>query len=367
MANFDQMKLAVEGISGGKNTIILDDVGMPSYMVRIPQLKYSDVITGGTQEVLDAFIVDGAAQEVLYIGKYQNTVVNGRAYSLPFKDPTSIVNFDTARAYCRAKGAGWHLQTNALWAAIALWCKKNGTLPHGNNYFGQDIEYPYEKGIPSMERDTEGRVQRTATGSGPSTWYHDYNSATGIADMNGNVWEWCGGLRLQNGEIQVIPYGNAMKDVYSGENDIQSPSSTLWQAIIPDGTFVAPGTSGTLKWDYTAAPSGGTANFQLISGALAYPQSEESSYGVKAFETLTAGESVAAVPQRLKGLALFPADSSGYQSDHFWFRNINERIPFRGGAWGYGGTTGVFALYLNDPRWDVYPGIGFRVAFFGQL
>jgi hypothetical protein len=39
-----------------------------------------------------------------------------------------------------------------------------------------------------------------------------------------------------------------------------------------------------------------------------------------------------------------------------------QRIPFRGGDWGNGGTTGVFALNLNDPRWNVNPDIGFRVA-----
>ena len=33
MANFDDMKLAVEALSGGKNTVLLDDRGMPSIMV----------------------------------------------------------------------------------------------------------------------------------------------------------------------------------------------------------------------------------------------------------------------------------------------------------------------------------------------
>ena len=30
MANFDDMKLAVEALSGGKNTVLFDDMGMPS-------------------------------------------------------------------------------------------------------------------------------------------------------------------------------------------------------------------------------------------------------------------------------------------------------------------------------------------------
>jgi len=365
MGNFDQMKLAVEGLSGGKNTIILDDLGMPSVMVRIPQMRYSDVVTGGTQTVLDAFILNGAALDVLYIGKYQNIVVNGRAYSLPFKDPQASLNFDTARTYCRAKGTGWHLQTNALWAAIALWSKKNGTQPRGNNNYGQDINAAHEKGIRSYP--ATGTINRTATGSGPNTWYHDYNNATGIADMNGNIWEWCGGLRLQNGEIQIIPYGNAMPDSFTGAQDIQGPTSSLWQAIMPDGTFVAPGTAGTLKWDYTATPAANTGNIQLISGNLANQQPDDTAYGYKLFGNLTAASGLT-VPQVLKGLGLFP---DGVLADYnnvggFWFRNNGERLPIRGGSWYHGADAGVFALDLRYPRSYVSALVGFRAAFYGN-
>ena len=38
MSNFDDMKLAVEALSGGKNTVLFDDIGMPSIMVVLPQM-----------------------------------------------------------------------------------------------------------------------------------------------------------------------------------------------------------------------------------------------------------------------------------------------------------------------------------------
>lgn len=33
MNNFDDMKLAVEALSGGKNTVLFDDLGMPSIKI----------------------------------------------------------------------------------------------------------------------------------------------------------------------------------------------------------------------------------------------------------------------------------------------------------------------------------------------
>lgn len=365
-ANFDSLKLTVEGMSGGKNTVLFDDMDMPSIMVRVPQMKFANLITGGTQDVHDAFICDEVTYDSIYIGKYLSTVVNGRAYSLAGKDPAVNVNFDQARAYCRAKGRGWHLPTNALYAAIALWSKKNKTMPHGNTSYGADHACVYEKGFPSCSKDSSGRNQRTATGSGPDSWYHDYNSATGIADLCGNIWEWAGGMRLVDGEIQVIPYGNAMADLYGDSKDIQAAGSTLWKALDANGNFVAPGTAGSLKFDYVAAPgtSGGGKDFQLISGNLANKQTVESPYADKAFWSVAA-KSGLAVSARLKALGIMPdGDANAYDNrGHMWIRNLGERLPIRGGYWGVGSSAGVFALHLNYPRSYAGGSIGFRSAF----
>ena len=82
MANFDDMKLAVEALSGGKNTVLLDDRGMPSIMVAFPKFKISDVIAGGSENIHPAFSVGGAEKDVVYVSKFQNIVMNDRAYSL---------------------------------------------------------------------------------------------------------------------------------------------------------------------------------------------------------------------------------------------------------------------------------------------
>lgn len=368
-ANFDSLKLTVEGLSGGKNTVIFDDMDMPSIMVKIPKMKNSQLLTSGTEEFHDAFKCDSVTYDAIYIGKYLATVINGRGYSLAGKDPAVNLNFDTARGYCRAKGNGWHLPTNALYAAIALWSKKNKTMPHGNTNYGKDHSATYEVGFPSCAVDGDGRIQRTATGSGPDSWYHDFNAATGIADLCGNVWEWASGLRLQNGEIQVIPYGDAMKDLYTGAQDIMKADSSAWKAINASGEFVAPGGADTLKWDYTAAPAAGSSSIELTKDKLAHQQTDDTPYGSKKFGLLTAHAELE-VPERLKALGLFPEDSTDEAYDNrgmFWFRNNGERLPLRGGHWHHGANAGVFALHLLGPRAGASGDIGFRVAYFGNL
>lgn len=73
-------------------------------------------------------------------------------------------------------------------------------------------------------------------------------------------------------------------------------------------------------------------------------------------------------PQIIKELALFPADTSGYEGDYFWVNNTaEERFPIRGGGWSDGAAAGVFCTHLGDSRAYVSPGIGFRSAFYGEL
>ena len=235
MGNYDQMAAAVSELSGGKNVVLLDDIGMPSIYVRIPKGKNSELVTGLTENTHLAFNVDSVEKTAFYYSKYQNIIENGRAYSLAHRDPKTSVTFDAARKACEAKGAGFHLSTLAEWSYLALWSRKNGTMPRGNNNYGRDVSYTHEKGEESAK--DIGKTGRIFTGSGPVTWNHNHQ-ADGICDMNGNVWEWNAGMRLVDGEIQIIPYNNA---ALGSECDM-SATSTLWKAIAADGSLVEPGT-----------------------------------------------------------------------------------------------------------------------------
>ena len=346
MANFDDMKLAVEALSGGKNTVLLDDRGMPSIMVAFPKFKISDVIAGGSENIHPAFSVGGAEKDVVYVSKFQNIVMNDRAYSLPFKDPKTSVNFDQSVNYCRNKGTGWGLMPYSLWSAIALWCRKNGTMPRGNNNYGSDHGCPHEKGTPTYYDNN--KIGRVATGSGPDTWSHNW-MPDGIFDLNGNVWEWCAGLRLVDGEIQIIPYANSMILTTS-----MAAGSTEWKAIAADGSLVAPGTAGTLKWDWISG------KFQLTNGDVTYKTDQGNGCQYKDM-TLVSGLTA---PELAKALLLYPDEPNGdYGNDYHWANLTGERLPFCGGYWLNTSSAGVFRVALPNPRSNAGGGIGFRSAF----
>ena len=361
---------AVRLLSGGTNVAIYNDLGLPSIYVRRDKGAISDVIEGGPDTTHYAFKVNGSEIPCFYIGKYLATVYKGRALSLPLQDPaassvatanrgnatSNYVNFDNAKIWCEANGAGFHLPTIAEYAWIALLSRKNGTMPRGNNNYGNDTSEKYEKGIGSYY-GSDGRINRTLTGSGPATW-NDNWQPDGICDLNGNVYEWQGGYRTVDGELQIFADNDAAMQYE------QNASSTLWKAILQDGTLVEPGTAGSLKWDYTRDPGEVSAEIPYcLNTKLTYQQTVDSPYGSISFASLTAADGVI-VPDRLKALALMP-DGSGvsYGGDRAYMRNLGERLVDRGGFWAIGGNAGVFCAYGYYPRSYYYTSIGFRPAF----
>lgn len=322
------------------NEIILDDVGNPSVMVKIPKFRYCDLFTGGSTNTHPAFIVGSKEVDYIYISKYPNVVVNNRGYSLPGQVPADGMTYDEAIAYCENKGNGWHLMSNAEWAAIALWCKKHDTQPFGNNKYGYDYYHTYDSGIIKEEyrEDWGENVPFTLTGTGPKDWYHNHDYS-GIADLNGNVAEWVSGVRLNKGEIQII----ANNDVANHPD--QTASSSAWKAVLQDGSLVTPGTESTLKFMSGGKIGIGTAS--SFSGQ---------------FKNIAANTDIT-IPELLKGLALCPADTADtYKSDYFYTATGNDRVCYRGGWFNGGSSAGVFVCDLNYGR-SACGDLGFRSAY----
>ncbi len=345
----DSLRQSVELASGGEQTVLYTAKGQPTYMNIIQKFDLStiDASLSGTHP---AFIVNGVEKPEIFIGTYQGKIVSGELLSLPNVDPTVSTNFTNFLAAARASGNGHHLITNAEWSAVALQCYKKNQQPLGNSYYGRSSEDPllvgrrYDGLNPG---DTSGSA-RTLTGSGPVEWRHN-RKPSGIADLAGNVWEWNAGMRLVNGEIQIIADNNAaLLAIDMGESSVQ------WKAIDGEtGNLVTPDGNGTTVGTVKYANSG-TADY-TINGT---------SFG--AIQNLSTTKPVTAVAlAKLKALCLYPhiENTASYNSDYFIKNMTGERVSIRGGLWNNAAAAGVFALDLFNVRMSAATYFGARPAF----
>lgn len=347
------------------NALIPDSTGNQSAMVYIPKFKNSDVLTGGNDSTHPAFIVNGQEIDGFWVSKYQNVVDSGKAYSLPCKDPRATITFESAIPACTSKGTGWHLMTVAEWAAIALWCKKNGFLPYGNNNYGKDSRESNYRAIRTTTN--AGRTAHVATGTGPLSWSHD-KTPSGIWDMNGNVSEWQGGIRLVWGELQIL----ANNDAADPDNP-QNATSTCWKAInASTGALVNPECSTT---DATGTTSGNTVRLDYVSSKWKFVTSITSASDSSrncAFGAVTCDSTIGdAAKVLLRALALLPdsgAAEADYEGDYFYWNNgAAERCVYRGGDFASGAYAGVFFVYGSDPRSYSATRVGFRSAYIPEI
>lgn len=357
--NFDATKIVMQSILP-KNDLLMDDRGMPSVMVWVPKFRLREVLSTSDTSTHPAFIVNGKEIDGFYFSKYQSKMYAGRAYSLPGEDPTMSIDLDSAVAQSRAKSQGWHQVTAAEYAAIALWCHKNGSEPKGNNYWGKDktesdTEYV---AIPTVAVDSNGRRSRVATGTGPLTWSHN-GKQDGIWDLAGNGATWVSGVRMVYGELQIIANNNAA----DSECDL-SESSNEWKAIdASTGNLVTPNGSGTTRGtvklcENSGLPQWGTGN--------AYTSSSGSNFSkLTAESTLGDGAKVL-----LQALALLPdtgvtgtSVDTNYGNARFnWNCKIAEAVLARGACWySLGGS--IFGMEFSAKRTASGEGIGSRCCY----
>ena len=215
---------------------------------------------------------------------------------------------------------------------------------------GKDIREEKAVAIPSFV-DKERSIYRVATGTGPVEWSHN-KKTDGIYDLNANVWEWIGGLRLVYGELQIL----------SDIGCSASPDSADWRAIDgKSGELLTPDGVGTTK---------NSIKLDNIGNCWTYvtdtPSSLEDTIRFCRFVDVKADIGICPKAKELLYSlgCLLPYDTPELAEVSLYANNgAAERIAFRGGRWGQGLNSGVFKTCLDDPRSFSGDAVGFRSAY----
>ena len=356
----------IEDLSLGRNTVLFDANDKPSvYTVYKPDEKARlDYLSNGGTHFSSAntlhpsFIVNGSIVEIL-IGKYLGAKIAGtnHAVSLRGLSPANYIDFDDSLSLCAAKGPGHHLVSQAEWAYLYLLAIREGFQPRGNDYYGKSYQDGTEFGIAGDSYIySDGKVGPTLTGSGPLGWHLD-GTPFSPADLRGNVREWNGGYRINEGELQVLQDNNAADNTKD-----QSAASTLWKAILQDGSLVAPGTADTYKWDFVSTPAD-AGPFQLnIAIEQANPDGK---YGQIAFSDLGAKDGIT-INNVLRHLGIMPPLVNAPLGTQY-MRNVGERLGYAGGYWDNTSDAGLGSRSAVFGRTYSFYYVGFRPAFYRAL
>ena len=378
------------------NVVKYDKEGNVSgIFVRFDKRKSSDLVAGLPEHTHPAFIINGVEQDYILLGKYKAGITGfseGRLVSLPNIPPVANMGADQLMSGMKKAGPGITGMTVADAGFIKLLAQHEGWVPHGNNDWGSDYRdgSEWRKGS-NYAKDTvktfEGFLYtcliahtssaelrpdiapnywkkgkqvggtsyepgggkdgntltgwKTLNGSGPLNWYLGSDPGN-MSDLIGSSLELNAGYRVVTGEIQILENNNAADP----DADL-SASSKAWKAILPnqsdDGyTLVAPGTSGTLHWNFL--------NDKLVLDT----QNDDPSVGPKGidFKSLTANTArLPYVPSIVKELGLFPTDSSDQTQGYYWVNlSEGEFFPRRGGHCGDPSGAGLGCVGAYYPR-----------------
>ena len=346
-------------MSEGKNQVLFDKAGRVHIMVnfyadskaRLDYLSQSNTLfnsgDAGLSSVHPAFIVNNAPIRGFRLDKYQWPRVNGKnycasLYGLPpaWSSGGATMSYDGMHsavdtvngAATDPDGIKMHVQTRAEFSYLALLSAVKAFQCRGNTSSGKAHDKTSEAGTPCGYM-YNGKPIHTATGTGPITWYSD-GTPWGVADLVGNVTEWASGYKMNEGEMYFMPNNDAA-DTVASEHAI---GGSKWKGLLSDGSFVAPGTDLTMKYDYTADPgTSGEKTFELTD-TLRFKQTVEDPYGAVTLASLTAHEGLT-VPTYLRLMMLFPL-LTGTPKGRAYMRNYTVRASLVGGYWYYGSNAG---------------------------
>lgn len=345
-------------MSKGRNEVRWDKEGHPHIMVkyfcdekaRLDYLSLDNSIFNASDTTLatdvhPAFRIDNALIAGFRLSKYLMPRFKGRniCASLYNMAPAfSAGGFTASTNGCveeiarinalSGDGDVIHLETLAEYAYLGLLASRRAFQCHGNTSYGKYHGDSSEKAAPAPYLYQDKRECQTRTGTGPLSWMSD-GSPFGVADLVGSMVEWVTGFKMNDEELQFIPYNGAAKEGLSSADLLAS--STLFKGLLQDGTFVAPGTDGTYKYDFPSADSASYSKFVLATTS----EHQIAQYGSVASADLTARDGVT-VATYLRLLGLFPTLKNVPSGTKYIYPS-GARAVGCGGYWGSSGSAGL--------------------------
>lgn len=353
----DILRSKVEAESQGRCTVLYTASGQPCYMHVIQRFMLHEVSSGLGDVVHPAFIVDGQYKDAFFYGCYPGSLSNGELVSQPGVVPASWLDLAAFRQAAARNGSGWHISTNAEWAALMFLCRHHCWPECGNTDYGRSHDYPSLQGrrLDGAKAGNKGGAPTTFNSSGPEAWYHDGNRY-GIGDLCGNLWEWQHGLKLVAGEIQILQDNDAAMACNKEEH---------WRAIdLTTGSLVLPGSNGSAKFDALSPTRNGNAGAPLISDHIRHFNGDPDDNGYPPglmddmFDSIYMANG-SSVPDILKILGIVPHYRCE-DGDQVYLRNYGERFLMRGGAWYSGVAAGLRTLCLSHGASHVSATVGAR-------
>jgi hypothetical protein len=359
---YDAMNIGdnILNLSQGKNEVVFDVLGRPNVMVNYPIDEWArldflsnsgTLFTPDGRALHPAFYVNGSPR-AFQVGKYLSARLGGTntPVSLYGMTPSYSITLDQILALCNAMGNNFALSTNAIWSYLTLLSMRLAFQPRGNSLYGKShaaAEYA------ECATVSGNNVYLTKTGTGPEAWQL-LGSMFEPADLVGNGFERYADLKYQDGKWRIVPDNNA---AVSGVD--LSASSSLFKEMDQTGALVAPGTEGTLCYDYVSAPpASGSAAFEIASSVI-NQQPDGNPYGGVTFASLGTRDGVT-IPSLAKELLLAPCAQApaGYNT----MRNLGEMTPCAGGAPNGGSDAGLGYRLGHNSRSNTNMHIVFRVC-----
>ena len=382
--------------------------GIPNFFYPIYKCKSSDLDPSLPDHTHPAFKINGQEVERRLIAVYKGSsiVSGGPIHSLPMMAPAVSAGADNLLERIKQTGDGFGPKTVADSGLLLLLARKNGWDPKGNNAWSCDYRdvgawdtganmtvgtkrgyhgYIWEcisahtsavenrpdispklwkrgkriGGIPvaSQTADSGSRYRgyNTLTGSGPASWNLD-GTPSGITDLNGNCYDQDYGYRIVDNELQILADNNAADPTAD-----LGASSSAWKAILPNQsnnghTLVAPGTSGTLKWNFL--------NNKITLDTVAASTSASIGEKSTSFKDLAVNTTnVPYVPAILQELGIFPISGDTTRGTVYHNFDGGERFPRRGGLYGHTSGAGLGAVSCSGVRGFSSVSYGVRSAY----